>query len=32
MDERALQLALPTRLTGVTSSKGTADDRQRSRL
>jgi len=31
MDERTLQLALPTRLTGVTSSKGTADDRQRSR-
>jgi hypothetical protein len=32
MDERTLQLALPTRLTGVTSSKVTADDRQGSRL
>jgi capsular polysaccharide biosynthesis protein len=31
MDERTLQLPLPTRLTGVTSSKVTVDDRQRSR-
>jgi hypothetical protein len=31
MDERTLHLALPTRLTGVTSSKVTADDGQRSR-
>jgi hypothetical protein len=32
MDERTLQLPLPTRLTGVTSSNVTADDRHRSRL
>lgn len=31
MDERTLQLPLPTRLTGVTSTKVTVDDRQRSR-
>jgi hypothetical protein len=31
MDERTLQLALPTRLTGITSSKLTVDDRQGSR-
>jgi hypothetical protein len=31
MDERTFQLPLPTRLTGVASSKATADDRHRSR-